>query len=221
MKHILLKLVAVSTTLFIVTALPAQEKNWKDPGIVIDQIQFNNVKITDVASYLRDVFKDKIDVIVPNFLGEVTLSLRLKAVTAADAFQAMNQLFQAGGQTVQWALIMNGNRPTALFYDAKLMLDPSAKKPEIVARTILYIGDLIGEKKDGGLSMNDLVNVITGITTNAGTSPGFALQRHDEAQLLVVRGTPEEIQFVREAVQALIVRATALRQRKPVEPVKP
>lgn len=212
-------------------------KDWKDPDIIIDGINFRDANLSQIAEFFREsIGKDKIDVIVPNKASELTVSLRLAKCTFTEAFTAMNALFEAGRTPVRWELFMNGTRPTALLYCES---DFPSQTPEIYIRTAIYVGDLVG---DGlGKDMKELADSIELIVSRSGTmkwnieahargeggvaenpavSRGFNMACHEASKLLIVRGTQDEIQFVRQVVEELRKRKS-LETKTAVAPVKP
>jgi len=208
MKRMPMKLIAVLVTLGTAVVAPTQETTWKDPGVVMDQVEFKDAKISEIADYLRTACKDKMDVIVPQQYASILVSLRLKSVTATESFHAMNQLFEAGQYIVRWKLTMSGKRSTAIL--TELVHAPS----DATGRTVLYIGHLVGDKKDGGLSLREVVDSIEQVARTGGVvSRGFQLQVHEATQLLVVRGTPEEIQFVLKTIEKLEQRKAVVGMR--------
>jgi hypothetical protein len=92
---------------------------------------------------------------------------------------------------------------------------------------IFYIGNLLGDKKEGGLSVKEIEESILGAIAIGGErSTGFKTSFHDATQLLIVSGTPDETQLARTVVDTLRMRAQSLlpvapRQHRKVESAKP
>jgi hypothetical protein len=198
MPRTLLKLIAVVTMLAATTVTRAAEPAWKDPGTIIKDIEFTKTKLSEVSDFIRKATNDKIDVFVPTEAGDMTVSVRLKDVTATEAFNAMNQLFEAGNTFARWQLVMNGNRPTAV-------LNVNQTKPkEVYQRSVVYVGDLVGDGKDGTFPLNKIVDTIHEVThISGGASQRFRIYTHEATQLLIVCGTADEIKFVRATIEEL------------------
>ena len=63
-------------------------------------------------------------------------------------------------------------------------------------------GDLIGDEKNGGMSMEAIIKTITDVWKMSGDSAG-KIQFHEDAQLLVVSGSPNQIAFMEQTLTAL------------------
>src|SRR5258706_14117289 len=160
----------VPTTIDPATGLPAPlpaaswiDPNWKDPDKVLADFSYDGIPLEEVAKNLRDQFKGAFDVLIPNERRDpnnsavsfdpriTTIKIQLKNVTASEAFNAMNLVFETENQPLRWELKMNGNRPTAVL---RVLIDLMAaygdRPPE---RMIYFVGDLIGDEKTGGMTM--------------------------------------------------------------------
>lgn len=209
------------TAVLRVLAAPQAElkpaADWKVPSQILEQIEFQDATIIDVADFIRAALKEEVDVLVPAQCGAVAVSLRFKKVTAKEAFDAMNQLFEAGQQPVRWVLTMNGPRPTAVLRIVGapvLVRDRSGD-----SRTVIYVGDLVGGEGMGVLP--DVVRAIHETYRLAFPSSSIDIKVHDATQLIVVTGPLDDLKFVRETVEALKQKVTAERQRKTTTPVAP
>ena len=100
------------------------------------------VPIEEVAKDLTRTFENAFDILLP-FGSETEQAwnwqnanvwLQLRNVTASEIFNAMNLVFEAGRTPLQWDLIRNGNRSTALLRNLHAMeVDPLTGRP-IVSR---------------------------------------------------------------------------------------
>jgi hypothetical protein len=200
-----------------------KDSNWKDPDITVTNISYDGLPLSEVARSLGDQFKEQFDILLPsagsrmmNVNGQqITvgwqndwpsepISLRLKNVTASEIFAAMNLLFENNRTPLRWELKVNGRRQIALL---RVLVDPmpqgqvNAQPPEI-KRRVYFVGNLIGDEKNGGLSMEQIIKTITDVWKMADASGGN-IQFHKEAQLLVVSGTQSQIDFMEQTLQAL------------------
>lgn len=215
------------TTGLPVAAPPAAQSDWKDPGwkdpdIVLKHVDFNGLPLGPIADFIRDQFKEQFDVILPNPTGagineltstpvaptdwrnDTQLQLILKDVTASELFNAMNLVFENDKTPLRWELKVNGRRQVALL---RVLVNPIAQhvaNPEATEplRRIYFVGDLIGDEKNGGMDMEEIIKTITDVWQMTDTANG-KIQFHQGAQLLVVTGTPGQIQFVEQTLNAL------------------
>lgn len=228
-----------------------KDPNWKDPDIVLTNVNFEGLPIAEIAALIRDQFKGQFDVILPNptsgeyinrltgarllaptpgvvnqetsidWRSETTLNLRLKDVTASELFNAMNLIFENDKTPLQWELKVNGHRQLALL---RVLVDPAPhdapQPPPEPLRRIYFVGDLIGDEKNGGMTMDQIVKTITDVWQMADTANG-RIQFHNEAQLLVVTGTPDEIQFVEQTLSALERKVELTRHSLKMSDAKP
>jgi hypothetical protein len=137
--------------------------------------------------------------------------LKLKDVTASELFNAMNLTFENDKTPLQWELKVFGHRQIALLRvlldpapPAQPAFDPRTGEPltEGPQRRIYFIGDLIGDEKSGGMTMDQIIKTITDVWQMTDTANG-KIQFHNDAQLLIVTGTRGQIQFVEETLSAL------------------
>ena len=191
--------------------------DWKAPSQIMEQIEFQDAKIIDVADFIRKALKEEVDVLVPAQCGAVTVSLSFRNLTAKEAFNAMNKLFEAGQQPVRWVLTMNGPRPTAVLRIVGAPVLVRDRRGD--SRTVIYVGDLVGAEGLGFLP--DVVRAIHETYRLAFPSSSIDIKVHDATQLMVVTGPPDDLKFVRETVEALKQKVTAERQRKAAPPVAP
>ena len=78
--------------------------------------------------------------------------------------------------------------------------------PDPPKRMIYFVGDLIGDDKSGGMTMEQLVRTVSEVyQMSYGTSPpdiSKHLQFHKEAQLLIFTGTIEQVNFIQATISA-------------------
>jgi hypothetical protein len=210
-----------------------KDPNWEDPNIILTNIAWDGLPLSEVAYFLQHESKGCFDVLFPNDLQYRTraqattidpatglpipqpvptesidvrslpMNLRLKNVTLSEVFNAMNLVFETENAPWRWQLVMNGNRPTAVFRILPEHL-PNVVEPPL-ERRIFFVGDLVGDEKSGGMTLDGIATTVLKICKmglgRIRTDP--FLQLHKEAQLLIVWGTPEDIRFVESALEAL------------------
>jgi len=203
-----------------------KDPNWKDPDITLTNVSYDNIPLSEVVRSLREQFKEQFDILLPTGSGAIAyangqsvpvswphdwqsdeiVSLRLKNVTASEIFSAMNLLFENNRTPLRWELKMNGNRQIALL---RVLIDPVPvttglvvpESPEI-KRRVYFVGNLIGDAKNGGMTMEQIIKTITDVWQMADATGGN-IQFHKDAQLLVVRGTQSQIDFMEQTLKAL------------------
>jgi hypothetical protein len=185
-----------------------KDENWIDPVIVLTNVAFDGLPISEVARNIRQQFKTNFDILLPDDgrLSDIFVKLEMKNVTASELFNAMNLLFENNRTSLRWELKLSGNRPIALL---RLLEDPSTRpndKPKI--KRVYYVGDLIGDE-----SMSDIINTIQQVW---GVAYGdqTTIQFYDKAQLLIVTGTDEQINFMQQTLQALRMKTESERAQR-------
>jgi hypothetical protein len=185
--------------------------------------------------HLRERFKDSFDVLA-NGNGDidpsaVMIRLQLKNVTASEVFNAMNLVFENDRTPLRWELKLNGKRPTALL---RVLTEPGHKNPlpaidpttglpvppQETKRTVYFVGDMLGDEKSGGMTMEQIVKTVEEIWDMTYHEPGV-VQFHKDAQLLIVSGTPDQITFVQQTLGALRVKVQLDRERHQAAESKP
>ena len=212
------------------TGLPRQvewiPQDWSEPNIVLTNFNCDGLPVSELARQLREQFKDTIDIMVPASwtapsgevinVGDTAVSFQLRNVDAIGLFRGMNLVFEAQNGPFRWQLVMNGNRPMVLLrvipellLRATHPLDPSTglpqgmKPPEEPKRPVVfYVGDLVGDEKSGGLSVDQVYDTLNK-TIKMADIGDLDFKIHSEAQLVVVKGTSEQIAFVRSTLEAL------------------
>jgi hypothetical protein len=199
-----------------------KDPEWKDPDVTVSNVNFDLMPVGDIANLIRDEFKGEFDVILPSATSEQGVNtltgtlvpptdwksynnfeLRLKNVTASELFHAMNLIFENDKTPLRWELKVNGHRRIALL---RLLVDKnstvSLPPPSEPMRRIYFVGDLIGDEKSGGMSMEEIIKTITDIWQMTDTTNGN-IQFHKGAQLLVVTGTPDQIAYAQDILNGL------------------
>ena len=211
------------------------DPNWKDPDIVLTNVYYE-LPLSEVVRHLRERFKDSFDVLA-NGNGDidpsaVMIRLQLKNVTASEVFNAMNLVFENDRTPLRWELKLNGKRPTALLrvlaspkYPPPAIIDPTTGLPvpppvPEPKRMVYFVGDLTGDAKSGGMTMEQIVKTVEEIWDMTYHEPG-GVQFHKDAQLLIVSGTPDQIAFVQQTLGALRGKVQLDRERHQAAESKP
>jgi hypothetical protein len=206
------------------TGLPLPAQSWKDPDWQepdkrLPELSYDGVPVGAVADDLRKKFNEAFDVLIPTTwhapaglsstiddLSSVPVRIQLRNVTASEVFNAMNIIFESENTPLRWELRMNGKRPTAIL---RVLADSGtfyrSQVPQPI-RKVIFVGDMVDERV-GGMTMEELVKTISeiyqmsyGTTRDAIASH---LQFHKPAQLLIMTGSIDEINFVTETLSAL------------------
>ena len=200
------------------------DPNWKDPDIVLTNVYYE-LPLSEVVRDLRARFKDSFDVLMPVNVDinwqSIMIRLQLKNVTASEVFNAMNLVFENDQTPLRWELKLNGKRPTALLrvlaepgpkYPPPAIIDPTTGlpvPPQETKRGVYFVGNLLGDEKSGGMTMEQLVQTLSEVQQMSfGSESG--LQFHKQAQLVIVTGTDAEIEFIGNTL-------TALRQKEELD----
>jgi hypothetical protein len=221
-------------------ATVAKAGEWKGPDKVLPEVSFDSSPLCEVMPKLLEQFDHQFDVLLPNNFEDspmgpklgadgkpipqspvptsawktVGVNLRLKNVTATELFNAMNMYFEINNQPVRWELLMNGHRPTALLRIGEQAIAQPAAQPQVEPkRAIFYVGELMGDQEAGAMTMKQILKTLTEVSF-ADYKRAVNVQCHEGAQMLVVKGTPGEIDLVRETIEALKQKAKVDRERK-------
>ena len=196
-----------------------RDPNWAEPDIVLTNVSFPDLPIDEVARNLEDRFQGKFDILLPtrptsgamdpqtgspveNTDWTMTpVRLQLRNVMASEVFNAMNLVFENDHTPLRWELKMLNNRPIALLR-VLAVPNPNAFAAKEMQRRVYFVGNLIGDEKNGGMTMEQIIKTVTDIWKMADVSGG-KIQFHKDAQLLVVTGTRDQIDFMDQTLQAL------------------
>jgi len=208
-----------------VTGLPVatewKDPDWKDPDKVLDSVSYDGLPVSEVSRQLSEVFTNEFDILLPRDFGaqppnfeaadwiSAPVHLQLKNVTASEIFNAMNLLFQNNRTPLQWELKMNGHRRIVLL---RVLEDPpsSSASARPQSRAVFYVGDLIGDKGN----MDDFVQKVQSVWRMAYRNNDKVIQYHEQAQLIIVTGTADEIDFIRQTLEALRFKMKLEQERK-------
>jgi hypothetical protein len=207
-----------------------KDDSWTDPDITLARVSYDNLPLSEIARNLRAEFKDQFDILLPapatgnNSISQVTglpvpdtdwkaltVHLELRNVTASEIFNAMNLLFENDQTPLRWELRVNGHRQLAVLH-VLIQHGGSYTPPPQEVRKVYFVGDLIGDEKNGGMSMQDIIKTVTDVWKMSG-DPGGKIQFHEDAQLLVVTGTPNQVDFMIQTLAALRQKVDLAREK--------
>lgn len=210
-----------------------RDPEWREPELTLKVVQFEDIPLIEVVNHLRKEFKEEFDVVIPKSWedpndpnvriepGSVPVSLRLKNVTATEAFQAINMTLEAENRPIRWELKMNGTRPMAVLRVKPQLLPTAGARPplEPPRRMVLFVGDLLGDEPKG-MSMNQLIDTLTlvYIKSYGSNPPEKFLQYHKEAQILVIHGTVDQVDLVQQTLNAIKQKIALARRPSPLPP---
>ena len=205
-------LIDPATGLPMPAAVPAPphwiDENWADPNLVLTNVSYDNLPLSEVARDLREHFKNDFDILpMPQTFGtdwgaSMTIQLQLKNVKASDVFNAMNLIFENNQAPLRWENKHTGNRQVVLL---RVLPEaaPQGQPPAVEKhRQIYFIGNLLGDES-GGMRMDDLIGAIRDAWPSDLGSPTDVFQFHKGAQLLVVNGNREQLRFFDQIFGAL------------------
>jgi len=205
-----------ATGLPLETGSPAEpqwiDPGWSDPDLILTNVMYDGLPLSLAANELRERFKNYFDILpMPQAFGkdwgdEVSIRLQLKNVRASEVFNAMNLVFENDRTPLRWELKpAQGGRPLVL-----LRVLPEAApqpapltKPAETHRMVYFVGDLVGDEKTGGMTMDQIITTILNVWPAEFGKPDGVIQFHNDAQLLVVNGTPEQLEFIHQTLAAL------------------
>jgi hypothetical protein len=186
------------------------DSTWSDPDIILTNISYDGLLLSDVAQDLSKQFKTFDILPMPQAFGhdwgsEIIVHLQLRGVRASEIFNAMNLVFENDRTPVRWQLTAQFGRPLVqlrVLPEAAPQPPPPPKPPE-TRRMVYFVGNLLGDEKSGGVTMEQIVKTISDIWPAELGKPDGVIQFHKEAQLLVVNGTSEQLEFIRQTLAAL------------------
>ncbi|MGA3181368.1 MAG: hypothetical protein ABSF38_13600 [Verrucomicrobiota bacterium] len=178
-------------------------KAWANIGPTATNIDFRDLPLSEVVRWLLEQFRNQFDVILPTKGDDkhtTIINLQLKNVQGADVFNAMNMLFETDKTPLHWKLVLNGNRPTAVLE----VLETKSGLQSPAQSSVFYISDLLPDKEGIGFAEGKLFEAISVVQNDAakGEKPP-RLAFHPDAGLLVVTGTPDQINLTQQTLSAL------------------
>jgi hypothetical protein len=198
-----------NTGLPLAQAIPEPQwisDTWVDPDILLTNVVYDGLPLSEVANQLRASFKNQFDILaMPKTFGinwgNTIIQLQLRNVRASDIFKAMNMVFENDHTPLRWQL-MNDNHPMVILR----VLPDAAPEPSPKTEThrmVYFVGNLIGDGKSGGMTVDQLIDtILKSWPADFGKSDGV-IQFHKDAQLLIVNGTREQNEFVQQMLSAL------------------
>lgn len=201
------------------TGLPiAQEQTWMDPAwaepdIRLTNVDFDGVPVSEVVHQLSELFSNQFDILLPQDYGpdrnsndhpnwlDTPVHLKLHNVNASEVFGAMNLLFNDDRISLQWVLKVNGTRSVALL---QVVEDDRNEQPlnQPELKQVFFVGDMLDGRLADNQEMEDIVDQVRDVWRMA-YGRDSKIQYHAAAQLIVVSGTPDEIEFVKQTLQAM------------------
>ena len=196
------------------------DPSWSDPDIVLTNVVYDGMPLTEVARTLRERFKDRFNNDTFDFLpmpktfgkdwGDETIQLQLNNVRASEIFKALNLVFENDRTPLRWELKQSVTHTHHVNRWVMLRVLPEAaptdvpqNKPPETHRMVYFIGNLVGDEKSGGMTMEQIAKTISDVWPAEFGKPDSVIQFHKDAQLLVVNGTREQLEFIQQTLQAL------------------
>jgi hypothetical protein len=197
------------------------DPNWKDPNKALAAVNYPAFPLSEVANRLLTQFNNSFDIIFPTASvdpTQINVVLRLNNVKASEIFSAMNLQFELDRIPARWELTLNGSRPTAILRSLPQLAPPAP--PQI--RKVFFVGDMLDEypgtndeKKLGDLSgkIND--------AWNETAIEGGKIHIYPSGQLVIVSGTPEQVDLAEQILRALKEKTDYETSRPRQQPVNP
>ena len=183
---------------------------WVDPNKVLPSVDFEELPLSEVANQMRKQFTNYFDIILPadgSFDPTArNASLRLNNVRASEVFSAMNMQFELQGTPLRWELTANGMRPTILLRYLPQLVPPAppAPLPPPQTRKVFYVGDLLGVFRgtDDDMRLLAIADTIDHAYDATGMQRG-KVDVYNSGQLLIVSGTPDQVDLAEQTLRAL------------------
>jgi hypothetical protein len=185
--------------------------DWTDPHITLPNVRYDGLPASEVAKDLRKLFNDSFDIVISpgrmdpsgsvigNDPGTENIRLELKNVTASELFRAMNLLLETENSPFRWQLLVNGNRPLVLFREVPELLRGGPPAVTQKQTAVVYVGDLVN---NGGLTLKQISDTLADVNSKA-FNGDISISFHDETQLVIVKGTSDQINLVHNTLNAL------------------
>jgi hypothetical protein len=209
------------------TGMPLQtdpwiSPDWEDPTLTLTNVFYDGLPASEVARDLRKAFQDKFDILIsPGRTdpsgnsseldpGSEIIKLQLKNVTASEIFRAMNLLLETENSPVRWQLLVNGKRPLVLLRVIPELLPGVTHSPVAKQTMVYYVGDLIG---NGGMTMQQIADTLTDVNKE-GYGGDIYIGFHDATQLVIVKGTGDQLSLVHNTLDVLKQKIPKIDERK-------
>lgn len=213
----------------LVTPPPPEDiwigQDWHEPDLMVTNVSFDSLPISEIARYLRERFKDAFDIMIPpppqasGGSGPADpeswpVKLQLKNVSASEIFRAMNLFFQTENAPFRWQLMANGSRSLAILrtlpqtQNINPQIDPTSGLPVSSPPTlpappkqvvVFYVGDLIGS---GAMTMKQITDTLSDVNSK-GYGGDIFIGYHEDTELVIVKGTGDQIGLVHNTLDAL------------------
>jgi hypothetical protein len=204
--------------------------DWTDPDIILTNVEYDTLPAAEVAKQLLRQFKNSFDIIISpghNFLGNSlnldpgseSIKLELKDVHASELFRAMNLLFETENSPMRWKLMMNGTRRLVLLQVIPALLPQAEHQMDPGKISVYYVGDLMG---DGGMTLKQIADTLQDVN-NQGYGGSISIGFHNETQLVIVKGTPDQVALINSTLGALKenLAYTRYKASRPMSPIAP
>lgn len=189
------------------------DSSWAESGKVLPSVIYRELPISEVANQLREQFTNYFDIILPaGGPADPTtynITLQLKNVTASEIFSAMNLEFELEKTPLRWELTSNGTRPTALLRYLPQLVPP----PPPQTRKVFYVGNILSN----GMNLDDVANMVHHACDVTGIQ-NLKIDLYPAGQLLIVSGTPDQVELVEQTLQALVEKVSYERSNPKQQP---
>jgi hypothetical protein len=210
-------------------ATPAPQPVWIDPAwhpanIWMTNVDFNGLPLSEIAEIMRKNFGGSFDVLpLPQINGwdNQQMWLKLSKANAADLINAMNLVFENNKDPVRWQLKMTDDHPFLILkYFPESDPNNTADAPRI--RRIFYVGDILGDEKSGGMTIDKIVSNILDMSRGAFGSdlPPDSIFVHQETQMIIFHGTQDQMENVQQVLSALKQRSDSIRTKSQLPAAK-
>jgi hypothetical protein len=181
---------------------------WSDPNELLLSVNYQSLPLAEVANQMREKFTNSFDIILPAD-GSVDpnqyfTSIQLNNVRASEVFSAMNLQFELQRTPVRWELTSNGSRQTVLLRYLP-QLGPAPPPPPPINRKVFFVGDMLDDYAgtNDTIKLNDISVIIRSSWDKTGISQGSTVDEYPAGQLLIVSGTPDQVDLAEQTLRAL------------------
>lgn len=184
------------------------DPQWSPPALVLTNVNWDGLPLSEVTFQLREDFKDSFDILPfpendATDWGSTIINLKLVNARANDVINAMNLVFENNQRPVRWHLEVHDGHAYLILKEIRpAYADQVAAQPKV--RQIFFVGDLLNDDKTNGLTMQGLNDTIADIWNRTyGTSADDVIRFHQSTQLLIFNGTPEQAAFLQQILEGL------------------